>query len=354
MRTLILLVITTLSTGILSAQSQFERRVKEIKDQITVIKSEETAKLESEVAAINQKLERKEVNAEDAAVMKGAKAQECADRIESRVAPLQSELNQLIKDEIEADTKSENKEEDIKSEIESGLADIKISIKDKKRKSDKGLKSENRTTSQFVFAAGLNNALSDGNLSNNGFKAATSRFYEWGITWKTRLIESSPLLNLKYGLSLSYNNLRPDNNTYFVKSGNQTVLETYPKDLYNEPYFRRVNLVLPVHLEFDFSKKIRKDDQVAIKTQKGFRIGFGGFVGLNTSSKQILEYKEDKLRNRIESKGNYNTNDFVYGASGYIGYRNVSLYSKYDFNTIFKDNTTDLNNISFGLRFDFQ
>ena len=75
MRTLILLVITTLSTGILSAQSQFERRVKEIKDQITVIKSEETAKLESEVAAINQKLERKEVNAEDAAVMKGAKAQ---------------------------------------------------------------------------------------------------------------------------------------------------------------------------------------------------------------------------------------------------------------------------------------
>ena len=51
-------------------------------------------------------------------------------------------------------------------------------------------------------------------------------------------------------------------------------------------------------------------------------------------------------------KADYNTNTIVYGLSGYIGWRDTALYVKYDLNPIFKDNATDLHNVSLGLRFD--
>jgi hypothetical protein len=356
MRTFIYLLLSVFSLGSLQAQDQFENRVKEIKIQITNISTEEKAKLQKEVEDINKKLERKEITSSEAEKQKNERAQSCADRIEKRVRPLEEELQRIVKGEVEnAEVKSnDNPIDDIKSEIDESMSDIKTTIKEKKNR--KKSKSENLTTSQFVFAFGLNNILTDGKLnsiSNNGIKAGTSRFYEWGVTWKSRLSQNSPLLNIKYGLSLTYNNLRPENNTYFVKSVNQTVIQPFGKDLYTEPYFRTTNLVIPVHLEFDFSKKMIKDDQPIIKTQRSLRIGLGGYAGINTRTKQIYEYKEDGLRNTITSKGDWNTNTFVYGLSGYIGYKNMSLYTKYDLNPFFANNNIKQNNVSLGLRFDF-
>lgn len=354
MRTISYILLMTFSFLNLNAQSQFESRVKAIKDEISIIKSEEKAILESEVEEINRQFERNEINSTVAESSKIARAEACANRIENRVAVLENELQQLIKDEIESE--DENTSEEGMSGIKSDIKDVFSGMKDMKSKNKKKYKNEARTTNQFVFAFGLNNILTDGSLKsldNNGIKAGTSRFYEWGITWKTRLSETSPLLNLKYGLSLTYNNLRSDDNTYFVKLGNQTVLQDHPKSLYNEPYFRTTNLVIPVHLEFDFSKRIIRDNEKIVKTQKGFRVGIGGYAGINTRAKQILEYKEDGLRNYILSKGNYNTSTFVYGVSGYIGYKSYSLYTKYDLNPLFANNPVDQNNVSVGLRFDF-
>ena len=356
MKTFIYILLMTFSFFNLNAQSQFESRVKAIKDEISAINAEEKAKLEAEVQDINRKLERNEITATAAEASKIARAEACADRVENRIIPLENELQDLIKDEIEGDDDDDFDEgvEDLKSDIK----DVITSMKDKtsKNKNKKKYRNEARTTNQFVFAFGLNNVLTDGSLKsldNNSIKAGTSRFYEWGVTWKTRLSENSSFLNIKYGLSLTYNNLRPEDNTYFVKTGNQTILEDHPKSLYNEPYFRTTNLVIPVHLELDFSKKIIRDDQKIIKTQKGFRVGFGGYAGINTRAKQILEYKEDGLRTSILTKGNYNTSTFVYGVSGYIGYKSFSLYTKYDLNPLFANNPVDQNNASLGLRFDF-
>ena len=353
MRTFIYILLGMLSWSSLEAQTGFETRIKAIKNEINAIKSEEKAQLQEEVEAINQRLESGDIAENEANILKERSAIACAGRIAARVEPLAEEIQSLIQDEIH----HEDEMESIKSDIDSALDDVKasVSIGGKKKKAKK-FKNENQTTTQFVFAVGLNNILTDGKLSSmkdNGIKGSTSRFYEWGVTWKTRLIETSPLLNLKYGLSLTYNNLRPDDNTYYAKLGNQTQLAPFTKELSSEPYFRTTNLVVPVHLEFDFSKKIMKDDQSIIKTQKGFRIGIGGYAGINTRAKQVLEYREDGLKNEITSKGKYNTNSFVYGMSGYIGYKKLSLYTKYDLNPLFKSNPVDQNNISFGLRFDF-
>ena len=53
------------------------------------------------------------------------------------------------------------------------------------------------------------------------------------------------------------------------------------------------------------------------------------------------------------TKGDFNSTDFIYGLSAYIGYESTSLYLKYDLNPLFKNNAVKQNNVSLALRFDF-
>ena len=46
----------------------------------------------------------------------------------------------------------------------------------------------------------------------------------------------------------------------------------------------------------------------------------------------------------------FNTNNFVYGLSGYIGVGDFSVYAKYNLNTLFKNQDVDQRNVSLGLR----
>lgn len=355
-------------------QSAFENRIKMIKNDIEIIKLQEKETLRLEVEAINARLDKGEITSSEAEIQKKAVAEKCADRIESRIEPLEKEIQALVKGEVEdkddridnlddEDDEDQEDEENEKDDDEEEYRDKKkreidfdgFSIDWKPRKHKK-YRGESRTTTQFVFAFGLNNLVTDGDLGSiedNGIKLSNSRFYEWGWTWKTRLAQNSPFLNLKYGLSFTYNNLRPENNQYYIKTGDKTVLANHPESLRDEPYFRTINMVVPVHLEFDFSKKRMSEESAIIRTQKTFRMGIGGYAGINIRSKQLLEYKADGLETEQTTRGDYNTSDFIYGLSAYFGYKDVSLYTKYDLNPLFTDNDTDQNNISLGLRFDF-
>ncbi|MBC7885638.1 MAG: hypothetical protein H7X99_09195 [Saprospiraceae bacterium] len=392
------------------AQSSFEAEVKAISKEIGMITAEEKEKLRQKVESINLKLEKKEITTEEANMQKIKVSEIFAERIELRIEPLEERLQALVQEhadasalesamaaemhavEMEAEAEAaeaheEHEEHESPEAVEEAEAhrehrgsvedetwemdhDIEneheddddkiINLDDVKFKWDfkkhKKRKSEHRTTTQFVFSIGLNNIISDGDLStieDNGIKLSNSRFYEWGLTWKTRLAANSALLQLKYGLSFTYNNLRPENNFYYIKNGNQTVLAEHPEELRDEPYFRRINMVVPVHLEFDFSKKKIKDDQVIIRSQRSFRMGIGGYAGINLRTKQVLEYKSDGLVTDQTTRGDYNTGDLIYGASAYVGYKDISIYTKFDLNPLFTDNPTEQKNISLGLRFDF-
>ena len=95
------------------------------------------------------------------------------------------------------------------------------------------------------------------------------------------------------------------------------------------------------------------DDKKVFKSHRGARFGIGGFVGVNTNSKQFISYKIDGYKFSEKQKGDFNVNDFTYGLSTYIGYRQTSLYLKYDLNPMFENNAVDQNNISLGIRFDW-
>ncbi|MBC7493558.1 MAG: hypothetical protein H7221_01025, partial [Flavobacterium sp.] len=73
----------------------------------------------------------------------------------------------------------------------------------------------------------------------------------------------------------------------------------------------------------------------------------------NLSSRQHIDYDTNGYQNETISTGDFNTSNFIYGTSAYLGYRETSLYLKYDLNPLFTSNVIRQNNISLGIRFDF-
>ena len=328
------------------AQDSFDMRVRAIANKIETATKEEKAALKIEVEAVNLQLENKSISTAEADEKKKALAEARAKNIETRVAVYQKELNELVQLKVNGNI-SDNDTLKTKGGFKI-IWDPKFNTK-KDTLSQKG---EARTTSQFVFATGINNLVTDGAVANSDFRYIGSHFYEWGVTWNTRLAKENNLLHFKYGVSVMYNNLRATDNRYFVDNGKTTDLEVNPVHM-KDSRFRNVNLVVPMHLEFDFSGKTVKDGKTYYNTHQGFRFGIGGFAGVNVKSKQIIKYDIDGYKSRNVTKGNFNVNDFVYGVSTYIGYQSTSLYLKYDLSPLFKDNAVDQNNISLGVRFDF-
>lgn len=322
-------------------QETFESRAKTIAIKIESVTKEEKLALKDEVEAVNVELEKNQITKEQADEKKAKFAEVRAKNIETRVGALQEELKNLVQEKVDGKIK----EEDSTRRYTFTFPNMKIK--------DKFKYGESRTTSQFVFAFGLNNLATNKAVANSDYRYWGSHFYEWGVTWNTRILKNNNLLHAKYGMSLMYNNLRPTDNRSFVESGKYTNLEVSPTHL-EDSRFRNVYLVVPMHLEFDFSGRTQKDDKTIFRTHQSFRVGLGGYVGGNIKSKQILCYEDENGNDvRQKSKGDYNVNDFIYGASAYIGYKELSLYAKYDLSPLFRHNLVDQNNVSLGLRFDF-
>jgi hypothetical protein len=393
----VLFILLTLTTFNAFSQSEEQADIQKISAEISRIANIHTKKLAQEMAKIKQKVENKLISQDDASreieFLNLKLNDELEQKINAKMDLLQAEIEKLTAVSIEevesqmnipvplessedgnfnenANDESDNNDENTDNENENDDQnedddnDLDYDFDIDRMWKGRHDRSEQRTTSQFVFAVGLNNLVTKGELStfnNKNIKFSTSRFYEWGLTAKTRLIKNSPFLHLKYGVSLLYSNLRPTDNQHFVRisptssfpTKGQTILEPYEVNLKHEPYFRTVHWTIPIHMEFDFSKKNREGDNIRFSSQRGLRIGVGGYLGLLSGSKQILEAKTDFGQEKKEIiRNKYGVNEFVYGFSGYIGYKDVSLYAKLDLNPIFTINPIEQNNASIGIRFD--
>lgn len=346
--TLYLAIAACLLAGKLSAQESFEAKAKAIADKIENITKDEKAALKTELEAVNKDLENNVITKAQADEKKLQLAETRSKNIETRIGQAQEELKDLVKQKV--DGKLDEKYDNDKMVI--SFSKHKNSEKYKRRKDSIANASERRTTTQFVFAAGLNNLVTNKATTHSDYRYWGSHFYEWGFTSNTRLFKNDNLLHLKYGFSVMYNNLRPTNNRLFVANGNQTNLETSAINL-SDSRFRNVYIAVPVHLEFDFTKaKKNPEGKTIFKTHENVRFGIGGYAGFRVKSKQILEYGSDRHDITVKEKSGFNTNDFIYGVSTYLGYGETSLYLKYDLNPLFKDNAIKQNNISLGVRFD--
>lgn len=323
------------------AQESFESQVKQVAKNIENITKEEKEALKIKVEEVNVQQENGQITSEQANEKKQALAESSARAIEFRVAKEQQILEDLVQQKVDGK---------IKESDSTSTYSFSWRIDDHMKKKENY--NEKRTTSQAVFAFGANNLVTDGSIANSEMLYLVSYFFEWGFTFNTRLLNNSNLLHLKYGLSLVKNNLRPSDNQYFVVDGNQTNLEQFPTNL-RDSRFKNNYWVVPVHLEFDFAGNNKKEGKNTFRSQQGFKIGIGGYGGFNSKSKQKLYFTEDDAKVRTKEKKDFNANDFVYGVSSYIGYKDTSLYIKYDMSPLFKHNVVEQNNISLGLRWDW-
>ena len=224
---------------------------------------------------------------------------------------------------------------------------IRVAGENKPRRYDR------RTTSDLVTAIGFNNVIIEGeSLNDSPYKLGGSGFVELGWAWKTRVFNNSNAVRFKYGFSFQWNKLHIKGNKYLNENEDGLIaLEEFP-DRVRKSKFRTTNLVLPIHFEFGPSRKIERGDYFRYSTQNKFKIGIGGYGGFNIASIQKVKYTTESGKDKKDKYKNYNTNNFVYGLSSYIGWDDIGLYFKYDLSPIFNDQAIDQNNISLGIRFD--
>lgn len=320
-------------------------KIENLKQLKETIVNEEKASLKAEVETINERLERGEISQENAEVLKKEMAKKRALNIENRLVIIDNKIALLQRNDASYKLGSENRNE-IGVSIGS-FTGISINSKNEPPKYDI------RTTKDFLFAIGFNNTIIEGqSLDDSPYQIGGSGFVELGWLWKTRLLKNSNFARMTYGLSVQWNKLSIKDNQYFVENGEVTTLEPFPYEI-KKAKLRTTSLVVPIHFEFGPSRFKDYGNRIRYLTGNQFKVGIGGFAGVNLGTMQKLKYKEDGKNQKDKFKSDYNTSNFVYGVSAYIGVGDFSVYAKYNLNDLFKDQAVAQRNVSLGLRWDF-
>ncbi|WP_209405699.1 hypothetical protein [Pseudozobellia sp. WGM2] len=348
---LLLLMLTFLCQQLVAQEDEaLAFKIQQLEGKKEVITVNEREALKKEVESINNRLNNEELSLEEADSLKKKVAEKRAKNIENKLAIIDNSI-ELLKRNGTTDLNLEvsNVEIAIGGKDEGG--DVLFGVKYNSG-NQKKIVYDKRTYSDPVVAIGLNNAVIDGqSLDDSPYKIGGSRFFELGWMWRTRVFKNSNALRFHYGASIQFNGLKPIDNQYFVMEDGQVQLQVFDTDL-KKSKLRMDNLVLPINFEFGPSKFSSSDEKIRYDIHNQFRIGFGGYAGVNLSTRQKIKYDVDGETVKEKLKRSYNTSNFIYGLSAYIGFDSVQLYAKYDLNPIFKDAAVDQRNVSLGLRFD--
>jgi hypothetical protein len=340
-----------------------EEETIELKQLLSRVETEEKSFLKTKVKDINTRLEESNLSPDEAQDLKVLAAEQTAKTI--------ADAQNLVFDwasfqkekygEVEIDQFGDydsyllviNEMRLNPSKINFDFNFFKNSSKEKKKRkplNERDLPYSPRTDRDLFISISFNNAVLDGgSIDNTLFKFGESRSFEIGYEWSTRVFKESNFLRINYGVSFQFNGLKPKNNTIFVENGEQTVLEPFEFDL-EKAKFRMDNLILPVHLQFGNSKTTVLDNGNKRFTDQDFKVGLGGFVGLNLLNTQKLKFDDGRRDEKLKQRDDFNTNNLLYGLSAFVGWETFSIFAQYNLNPIFTSNVRDLNNFQIGVR----
>ncbi|WP_439152794.1 hypothetical protein [Winogradskyella sp.] len=326
-----------------SKQAKIDYKIEVLEQKKLQVENSEKNALKLRVTKINESLDNNEITAAQAEQLKKQAAEKAALNIQDRLAIIDSKIELLKRNGYDITNTDQN------IALSIGSNGLYVDLTPKKKEIPKY---EIRTGNKLLFAIGFNNTIIDGqSLDDSPYELAGSGFVELGWVWQTRLLKNSNLLRLNYGFSFQWNKLNVKGDLYFVQDGAETTLQEFPVGL-KKSQFRVTNLVFPVHLEIGGWNKKDYGNRVRYFNHDKFKLGIGGYGGFRIGTQQKLKFKEDGDRVKDKIRRNYNTSNFVYGLSAYVGIGDISLYAKYDLNPLFKDQDVDQNNISVGVRFD--
>lgn len=327
-----------------------EEKITALEKKKEAVIATEKAALKKRVLEIEKRLKRGNITPEKATQLKEAEAALRAKNIANRTAIIDLEI-ELLKRNNGAVAKIKTTAEDLDDEV--GFS-VNVNGKPLSFVRNNKYRYDIRTYSDLVVSMGINNLINfDTDLEGTGdfdYQLGGSRFLEIGWEWRTRLVRSN-FLRLNYGISFQFNGLKPKNNQYIAVIDGETQLATFEHEL-RKSKFRVDNLVFPLHLEIGNSNKMVSENKMRYTISNSFRIGVGGYVGFNMSSRQKLKYTLNGERVKEKLKRGYDVSDLVYGLSAYAGRGGTQIYAKYDLNPMFQNSPIKGNNISLGLRFD--
>ncbi|WP_282051417.1 hypothetical protein [Maribacter aquivivus] len=329
-----------------------------------VVVLEEREMLKIKIQKINADLKNKLIDQITADSLKKSAAQFHALNIENRLAIIDNEMEFSIRNEGVDTTniilKRRRFEWGLGQKNEFGERIFGVSFKGKE---DKEPVYDKRTSSDLVFALGVNSAVG-GNTKFYQIIYFPGHFYEIGWAWRYRLKKENNDLRLNYGISYQRNILgfgAPSlfeadfENQGFVVDG---VVIADSRDDYtiSDKKLATGNIVFPVHLEMGPSKERRTESSLRYSLRGKFRFGLGGYLGLGLGLAQTIEYTgigEYSVGVKSTAKrGGLEKNNFVYGLSCYAGIGGILLYTKLDLNTLYESERKVYRNFSLGLRFD--
>lgn len=346
----LLALVAFISQRLNAQEEDYQRKIEVLQSLKDDVVKQEKEALKEEIENINEQLKDDDISFEEAKERKEAAAKKHALNIENSIAIIDNKILLLERNEGDTFILSESEEYDdgmFKIDI-NGERVLSFNSRDWKER----VKYDRRTYVDPVIAFGLNNAIIDGqSLEDSPYKLGGSRFLELGWAWRTRVFKNSNALRLSYGVSFQFNGLKPKNNQFFVVENGQTELQEFEFDL-RKSKFRMDNLVFPVHFEFGPSRFIKSENKIRYSIRNQFRIGIGGYGGFNLGTRQKLKYRRGGENVKDKLKRGYNTSNFIYGLSAYVGFDGIQLYAKYDLNPIFRDATIEQRNVSLGLRLD--
>lgn len=327
-----------------------EVKIAGLQHELEDIKEAEKFELKKHISEIDSQLEKGEITAEKAKVLKEEAAKRAAQNIDNKTAIIENQIA-LVKRDVDYEYKPYGgaylnlglgQEIDNKGSFLLGLQYNAENLKQSK---------DRRTSFDVVAAIGFGGATGGGAKLGDDYKVWKSTYSELGFALRTRLLKESNYWRLVYGLSFQQNRFTLSGNKYVVNNNGYTALEVFPERI-KRNNFTVENLVAPLMIEFGPSKKKEYRDYFRYDTSNSFKVGFGGFVGVNTGAVQRMKYESDGKDYKIKMRQDYNTEKFIYGLKGYVGFGSLSLFANYELNTIFSNSAHKDHALYFGLRVD--
>lgn len=337
MKTKLLLVLALLTVNLWSQEPK--AKIKQLAEEIEVYVKTEKENLKNQIEVIDNQQNNGDITKEQAETLKKEATKTATEKMEKVATEKGTEIAALTKTLVWSALQDTTAVDTIDQKFK-----IEIS-KDKNTKNK-------RTTDYLVMAFGINNVLQNnelGSLNDSPYHMWKSNFFELGWSYKTAFSKDSPLWNVRYGASFAWNEFKLFDNKYHIDQNGVTQVAVHAESL-KKSKLRHTQLIVPVSLEWDFSKPKFTDGQSHFNRDEAFKFGLGGYAGLRLNTKQIIKYNEPRDTKKDKITNHYNMNNLVYGLMGYIGYKNTNLYVKYDLNPLFKD--TETRNISLGFRWD--
>lgn len=201
----------------------------------------------------------------------------------------------------------------------------------------------------FNLDLGINNYFEDGGIPGSAEPYGVKGWGSWnvGVNW----MASQKLKKGRYwdfGLGVQWYNFK------FSNKGNQAISGDYGIEFINRTdvygFKSKISasyLTALTLLRWDFGK-MRDNDR------EGLRVAVGPYAGYRLGGRSKFVYREINGSGRKKEKEPIGThlNNFRYGLRGEVGFKSITFFTTYDFNTLIqKDRGPSLHPVVFGVVF---